>query len=78
MPKYKVKMFFPSGDEEFIQADDSYEDKVFDSEDEALDEARQFVSDSVAGSEVLHLSNPGDYDEYDYDDYDYEIVEFDD
>ena len=51
---------------------------MFDSEDEALDEARQFVIDSVAGSEVLHLSNPGDYDEYDFDDYDYEIIEIDD
>ena len=44
---------------------------------EADDYARYLVSCAAEGAEILHLSNPGDYDEDDYDD-DYEIVEVDD
>lgn len=65
MAKYKVKF------------NGEFEDEVFDSEREADDYARDLVSCAAEGAEILHLSNPGDYDEDDYDD-DYEIVEVDD
>ena len=65
MAKYKVKF------------NGEFEDEVFDTEREADDYARYLVSCAAEGAEILHLSNPGDYDEDDYDD-DYEIVEIDD
>ena len=65
MSKYKVKF------------NGEFEDEVFDTEREANDYALYLVSCAAEGAEILHLSNPGDYDEDDYDD-DYEIVEIDD
>ena len=65
MAKYKVKF------------NGEFEDEVFDTESEANDYALYLVSCAAEGAEILHLSNPGDYDEDDYDD-DYEIVEVDD
>lgn len=65
MAKYKVKF------------NGEFEDEVFDTEREADDYAHYLVSCAAEGAEILHLSNPGDYDEDDYDD-DYEIVEIDD
>lgn len=52
------------------------EDEVFNTEDEAEEYAMYLVSCAKQGAEILHLSNPGDYDEDDYD-ADYEIVEVD-
>lgn len=50
------------------------QDETFDSEEAAEEYAMYLRSCSREGAEILHLSNPGDYDEDDYDD-DYEIVE---
>lgn len=56
--------------------DGEEEDELFDSEEAAEDYALYLSSCAREGAEILHLSNPGDYDEDDYeDDYDYEIVE---
>lgn len=56
---------------------DEEQDEVFNSESVAEDYALYLVSCTKEGAEILHMSNPGDYDEDDYDD-DYEIVEVDD
>ena len=53
------------------------EDEVFDTEEDAEDYASYLSGCVKEGAEILHLSNPGDYDEDDYND-DYEIVEVDD
>lgn len=50
------------------------EDEIFDSEAEAIEYGDYLSSCAAEGAEILHLSNPGDYDDDDYDD-DYEIVE---
>ena len=62
MSKYKVWF----NDEEM--------DAVFATEDEAEEYALYLCSCTREGAEILHMSNPGDYDEDDYDE-DYEIVE---
>lgn len=62
MSKYKVWF----NDEEM--------DEVFDTEEAAEEYALYLCSCAREGAEILHMSNPGDYDEDDYDD-DYEIVE---
>ena len=53
------------------------EDEIFDSEEAAKEYALYLCSCSREGAEILHMSNPGDYDydEDDYEDPDYEIVE---
>lgn len=66
----KFKVFF--GDEE--------DDFIFDSEEEANEYALYMCSCDRLGAEILHMSNPGDYD-YDDDEYEYpeyEIVEIED
>lgn len=45
----------------------SFEDEVYDIEEEAEEEALYLVSCTKQGAEILHMSNPGDYDEDDYD-----------
>ncbi|MBQ3602203.1 MAG: hypothetical protein IJA02_00015 [Clostridia bacterium] len=65
MPKYKVSF------------DGEFEDEIFDTEEEAEDYALYLSSCAKEGAEILHMSNPGDYDADDYDD-DYEIIEIDD
>jgi len=62
VPKYKVSF------------DGDFEDEIFDTEEEAEDYALYLSSCAKEGAEILHMSNPGDYDADDYDDY-YEIVE---
>lgn len=62
MSKYKVWF----NDEEM--------DEVFDTEEAAEEYALYLCSCAREGAEILHMSNPGDYDEDDYDE-DYEIVE---
>lgn len=53
------------------------EDEIFDTEKDAENYALYLIGCAAEGAEILHLSNPGDYDEDDYDD-DYEIIEVDD
>ena len=65
MSKYKVIF----NDEEM--------DAVFDTEEEAEEYALYLCSYAREGAEILHMSNPGDYDEDDYET-DYEIVEVED
>lgn len=55
---------------------DELEDEVFDTEEEAEEHALYLVSCTQLGAEILHMSNPGDYDEDDYE-ADYEIIEID-
>lgn len=52
---------------------DELEDEVFDTEEEAKEHALYLASCVELGAEILHMSNPGDYDEDDYD-ADYEII----
>ena len=57
--------------------DGEEEDELFDSEKDAEEYAMYLSSCDEFGAEIMHLSNPGDYD-YDEDDYespDYEIIE---
>lgn len=59
---------------------DEEQDEVFNTEEEAEEYALYLNSCSREGSEILHMSNPGDYD-YDedtYEDPEYEVVEVDD
>lgn len=68
MPKFKIIF------------EDEEQDEVFDTEEEAEDFANYLCSCSREGAEILHMSNPGDYD-YDEDDFEspeYEIVETED
>ncbi len=60
--------------------DEEEQDEVFTSESAAEEYALYLRSCSRTGAEILHMSNPGDYD-YDEDTFeppDYEIVEDDD
>lgn len=50
------------------------EDEIFNSEEDAEEHALYLSSCAKEGAEILHMSNPGDYDEDDYDE-NYEIVE---
>ena len=57
--------------------DGEEEDELFDTEEEAEEYALYLCSCKRTGAEILHWSNPGDYD-YDEDDFDegeYEIIE---
>jgi len=54
-------------------------DDEFTSEEEANEYALYLLGCAQEGAEILHMSNPGDYD-YDVDSYeypDYEIIEID-
>lgn len=54
-------------------------DEVFDNEKDATEHALYMLSCAQLGAEILHMSNPGDY-EYDEDTYkypDFEIIEED-
>ena len=67
MPKYKIIF------------DGEEQDEVFDSEEAAEEYALYLRSCTRTGAEILHWSNPGDYD-YDEDTFEvpgYEIVEVD-
>lgn len=60
--------------------DGEYEDEIFNTEEAAEEYALYLSSCSREGAEILHMSNPGDYD-YNEDDFEYpdfEIVEVDD
>ena len=74
MPIYKFRLIFPDGE----ILDD--EDDRFDTEYEARDAALYSISCFRQCAEILHLSNPSDYD-YDEDEYEdptFEIIEIDD
>lgn len=60
--------------------DDEEQDEVFDTENAAEEYALYLRSCTREGAEILHLSNPGDYDydEEDFESPEYEIVEIDD
>ncbi|MBE5951920.1 MAG: hypothetical protein E7260_10075 [Lachnospiraceae bacterium] len=62
MEKYKVLF------------NDELQDEVFDTEEEAEEHALYLCSCAREGAEILHMSNPGDYDEDDYE-AEYEIIE---
>ncbi len=53
------------------------EDEVFDTEEDAEEYALYLCSCTKEGAEILHMSNPGDYDGDDYET-EYEIIEEDD
>ena len=53
---------------------DELENEIFDTEAEAEEYALYLCSCTKEGAEILHMSNPGDYDVDDYDT-DYEIIE---
>ena len=59
--------------------DGEEQDEVFDTEEAAEEYALYLCSCTREGAEILHMSNPGDYDydEDNFEDPDYEIVEFD-
>lgn len=59
--------------------DGEYEDEIFDTEEDAEEYALYLCSCIREGAEILHMSNPGDYDydENNFEDSDYEIVEID-
>lgn len=59
--------------------DGEEEDDIFDTEEAAEEYADYLVSCTREGAEILHMSNPGDYDydEDDFEDPEYEIVEVD-
>ena len=62
-----------------IIIDGEERDEVFHSEADAEEYAQYLCSCARTGAEILHMSNPGDYD-YDEDEFeypDYEIVEID-
>lgn len=65
MEKYKVLF------------NDELQDEVFDTEEEAEEYALYLCSCAREGAEILHMSNPGDYDADDYE-VDYEIIEVED
>lgn len=56
---------------------DEYDDEIFDTEEDAEEHALYLSSCAKLGAEILHMSNPGDYDEDDYE-IDYEIEEIED
>jgi hypothetical protein len=71
MPKYKVVINYSNGDTDEL-------DELYDSYEEAEEQALEYISNWHAGGEVLESSNPGDYP-YDPDDApDYDIFEEDD
>lgn len=57
--------------------DGEEEDEIFNSKEEAEEYALYLCSCTNSGAEILHMSNPGDYDydEDSFEDPDYEIIE---
>lgn len=56
--------------------EDDEQDEIFMTEDEAEEYALYLCSCYREGGEILHMSNPVDYDEC-FDDPEYEIIEID-
>ena len=57
-----------------VSFNDELQDEIFDTEEDAEEYALYLASCAKEGARILHMSNPGDYDEEDYED-DYEIIE---
>ena len=53
------------------------DDEIFDTEEDAEEHVLYLSSCTIFGAKLLHMSNPGDYDEDDYDD-ENEIIEIED
>lgn len=81
MAKYKYVLTFPNG--EILDSLEEYGDDgfqgTFNSYDDAVEAALYAVGCTKQGAEILHMSNPGDYeyDEETYEDPEYEIIEID-
>jgi len=60
--------------------DGEAQDELFDTKEDAEEAALYLCSCTRTGAEILHMSNPGDYDydEDEFEDPDYEIVEVED
>ena len=71
MSKFRVVINFSDGDTEEL-------DDLFDSYEDAEQEALEYISNWHAGGEVLELSNPGDYPYEPDNEPDYDIFEEDD
>lgn len=56
MTKYQVKYIYPDGTEEL-------DDEIYGTYEEADDAGSYGCSCYMLGGEILHLSNPGDYDD---------------
>lgn len=67
---YKVVIKHSGGTEE--------QDEVFETESDANDYGLYYVSCYNAGTEVLHMSNPGDYPLDSDNGVDFDIIELDD
>jgi len=70
MSKFRVVINFSNGDTEEL-------DDLFDSYEDAEQEALEYISNWHAGGEVLELSNPGDYPYEPDNEPDYDIFEED-
>lgn len=59
--------------------DGEEQDEIFSTEEDAEEYALYLCSCARTGAEILHMSNPGDYeyDENSFEDPEYEIVEVD-
>ncbi len=66
MPKYRVVF------------ENEPDDELYDTEEEAEEAALEMCSNSRTGAEILHLSNPGDYDYDEDEEYEWYIEEVDD
>ena len=76
MTRYGYKLTFPDGEEMFNDPD--LGDGPYDSYEEAEAAAYECISLCRQGAEVLHMSNPGEYEEMDdADEPDIEIIEQD-
>ena len=76
MTRYKYIIYLPSG-EKF----DSYDEEGawYETEEDAQYAVNEWIGAYRYGGEILHLSNPGDYDEPgDCSDIEYDIVEMED
>lgn len=60
--------------------DGEEQDEIFETETEAENYASYLVGCTREGAEILHMSNPGDYEynEDTYEDPEYEIIEIED
>ena len=69
---YKVVIALPNGTKEELE-------DVFETREDAHDFGLQWCDDYVAGAEVLHMHNPGDYpmDEDEAAEVDFDVIEVD-
>lgn len=75
MPKYKYVITYDDGSDDYDSYEYDGESGLFDTYEEAEEEALYAISCHKEGAEILHMSNPGDYDFDEDDDAYYEIIE---